>query len=146
MIARERLSLHADRPESLFQVVHGHSPRKRGAPSLGSHTLDSRRRRRKIRYALMAAFGLAVCLLLLLINAESVRKLALDGSVAAVWWQPRVWVDSAPQPLREIRAVLPLEKWPRSLRPFLDDEGWLRPPPAGRKGSRWAPVRSSRSP
>ena len=76
MIARERLSLHADRPESLFQVVHGHSPRKRGAPSLGSHTLDSRRRRRKIRYALMAAFGLAVCLLLLLINAESVRKLA----------------------------------------------------------------------
>ena len=81
MIARERLSLHADRPESLFQVVHGHSPRKRGAPSLGSHTLDSRRRRRKIRYAL-AAFGLAVCLLLLLINAESVRKLALDGLTA----------------------------------------------------------------
>jgi len=30
----------------------------------------------------MAAFGLAVCLLLLLINAESVRKLALDGLTA----------------------------------------------------------------
>ncbi len=65
----------------------------------------------------------------------------------SVWWQPKVWIDRTPDPLREIRTSVHDATLPAELAEHFDAEGWIRPAPDGQVPSRWVrdAVRAARA-
>lgn len=55
----------------------------------------------------------------------------------SLWWRPREWEETEPDPIREIRIDAVGVPLPESLSSYFETAGWLRPKPDGVAASAW---------